>query len=143
VSIDVTTNHLPLDQALAAGWQPCPEHRAATPGDRPANAVALYARAGRIAWLLELDDGRHVLELGAWQAAGVARRRTADLLAEWQQLVAADDMPAFRSAYLAASQADREAVLIAALDRLTDQERAAWADKVRDRLAAMEGRQHG
>jgi hypothetical protein len=132
-------HQLPLDRALAEGWRPCPDYRAADPHDKPRQAIGLYAKGGRIAWLLELDDGRHVLEVGG----GVARRRTADLLAEWQQLVAADDMPAFRSAYLAASQADREAVLIAALDRLTDQERAAWADKVRDRLAAMEGRQHG
>jgi hypothetical protein len=142
VSIDVTTNHLPLDQALAAGWQPCPEHRAATPGDRPANAVALYARGGRIAWCLELDDGRYVLELGARLAAGVARRRTLDLLAEWHHLAVRDEA-AFRRAYLEASDADREAVLTAALDRLTDQERAAWADKVRDRLANTGGRSHG
>jgi hypothetical protein len=127
-------NQMPLDQALAEGWRPCPDYRAADPHDRPRQAIGLYAKGGRIAWLLELPDGRHFLEISG---------RARELLARWHYL-AIHDEKRFRAEYAAATDVEREAVLTAALEQMSAQERAAWADRINARLqASREGRSHG
>lgn len=46
-----------MKAALAAGWKPVPGTRAANPEQAPPGAIALYARRGRLAWLLETPRG--------------------------------------------------------------------------------------
>lgn len=51
------STRLTLERALAIGWKPVPGTRAADPEQAPPGAIALYARRGRLAWLLETPRG--------------------------------------------------------------------------------------